>query len=1390
MRKLSLFYYFALVAFTMMAQSYNDGPVQIMMRQREWDVLLPQPNDATLNVSFVSLGAIAEDEYTFKIWGRGNSVNTTWYGGNCFNDEFDPSLLNSADFNDIFYNQTFPTLVPQSMELRIDNHEDDMYDLSYYLSWTGGLIPCSNLTNFPYCNYDAPTCCINFFGCLYTEGDDLHCDANPFKTNINYRTGPPCQWYNQGFIAGTTGVCADNVYQPRIETYWRYTKGTGCNDAIDLGTLPNGGSVFHYNSNECYSNNFPASAGNDVFYQFSINQPMGVKATVCGAASFNTYMYLLDANCNIITSNDDFCNLTSEITRELCTVGTYYIVIDGAAAADMGTFTLTINDQPGILLDANAGPDQNVCLGGTATLGGIPAAQFGAGGYSYQWNPTTGLNNSNLANPILTVTNTGTSQYILAVTDANLCTIYDTVNIFSVSPPTAGINSNTNIICAGTSATMTATGGTGTPPYQWLFNNGTIAGANTNLYNATLQGNYSVVAYNSIGCGDTSSQVNLQVVSGALANISASNGTTACTGDTVILNGYGIGINYQWLNNNLPITGATSNTFFATASGNYSVILSFNGQCADTSNALSVTINPSPNPSISPSTTQNICSGQTVFFLTNGGGTYQWYRNGVAITGATNATYAATQAGNYYALVTNNGCNNSTQIVTVNVNPTPIATITSGGNNTFCQGSNALLVGSGAGAGQTYQWLQNGAVVGNTNIYTANSSGNYQFILTQNGCADTSSIFTITVNPLPTATISPSSAQTTCSAFPVTLTASGGNSFTWYFNGVQVVGNTSPAIIANQTGNYYATVTSAAGCSNNTPIVPITVNQTTPAVITPMGATTFCQGSSLQLNGSGTGLSGETYLWLDDNGIGIGSNNTIQVSTSGSYTFIVNNNGCSDTSAAVTVTVNPNPIATLTPAPTATICEGQSVDITVNSTQPFGINWYINGTAISATPNPLIAFTGGIYYAEVTDANGCKTNTLPTTISVTDIIEATISPQGSADFCQGENLTLIGSGTGQAGQTYTWLQLPSTIINNNNTISVNAAGDYSFITDNAGCRDTSNALTVTVYPLPTISLVANGQTAICEGTPLTLTAGGAAFYEWYFNGQQVPFNQTNTNVIQNAGTYYVIGTDANACKNNSSSILVTNLPIPNANITANGNTVFCLGDSVALQATGGDTYQWLYNANILPNATNPILVTSTSGTYHVIATTPCGIDTSGNVTVQVSPQPEAGFYTQNSMNFINTPVYFIDKSINASLWQWNFGDGSGINTQQNPIYVYSNPGTYPINLIISDEIGCMDTVSINLIINKAEPFVPNLFSPNGDGTYDELETDFYAFKEFSFQIFDRWGKRVFSTSNPNDKWNGKHNGKDVPAGTYYYVLKGTDYVGKESAFKAWIQLVR
>ena len=182
-------------------------------------------------------------------------------------------------------------------------------------------------------------------------------DNKNLLSRSSYRNGPPCQWFSHGYLNGSGCVNpstqsgapnTDGYYKPHIETYWRYTKGTSFANAIDLGNL-NTGVISHFNSNECYTDYYPLSSGNDVIYSFQINNPTGVNISLCGAngAQFDSYLYLVkDTNVLALSENDNFCSVQSEISAALCDTGTYYIVVDATSSTELGTFTLLVSEDP------------------------------------------------------------------------------------------------------------------------------------------------------------------------------------------------------------------------------------------------------------------------------------------------------------------------------------------------------------------------------------------------------------------------------------------------------------------------------------------------------------------------------------------------------------------------------------------------------------------------------------------------------------------------------------------------------------------------------------------------------------------------------------------------------------------------------------------------------------------------------------------------------------------------------------------------------------------------------------------------------------------------------------------------------------------------------------
>lgn len=131
---------------------------------------------------------------------------------------------------------------------------------------------------------------------------------------------------------------------------------------------------------------------------------------------------------------------------------------------------------------------------------------------------------------------------------------------------------------------------------------------------------------------------------------------------------------------------------------------------------------------------------------------------------------------------------------------------------------------------------------------------------------------------------------------------------------------------------------------------------------------------------------------------------------------------------------------------------------------------------------------------------------------------------------------------------------------------------------------------------------------------------------------------------------------------------------------------------------------------------------------------------------------------------------FVDQSSGgASTWDWEFGDGNS-STSQNPTNTYPSTGTYNVTLVVTNAAGCVDSVSMQIFVG--EVIIPNVFSPNADGTNDLFELQIGGLDDYKLTIFDRWGIMMFETTDVNQGWDGKNtNGKPCPDGTYYFVLK-------------------
>ncbi|MBI2730560.1 MAG: T9SS type A sorting domain-containing protein [Sphingobacteriales bacterium] len=559
--------------------------------------------------------------------------------------------------------------------------------------------------------------------------------------------------------------------------------------------------------------------------------------------------------------------------------------------------------------------DPAVITGSTAT--------GGSGVLNYQWQQQTGTDiyrnisgatSLNYDPPVLSQTN-NYRRLVYTGSCSNYSSVVTiTITGGSTSAPTITAGSATTF-CSGGSVTLTSSVASGN---QWYKDGVLIAGAINQTYSASASGSYTCTV---TGSGCTSPASNAIVVTvnpiPAAPTISAGSSTSICAGNSVTLTS-SVATGNQWYKDGVLIAGAINQTYAVSASGSYTCIVTSNGCSSAASNAIVVTVNAVPSPSvITAGSATTFCSGGSVTLTSSVASGNQWYKDGVLITGATNQTYAATASGSYTCIVTSNGCSSAVSnaiVVTVNAIPSA-STITAGSATTFCSGGSVTLTSSVATGNQ---WYKDGVLIAGatSQTYAASASGSYTCIVTSNGCSSpASNAIVVIVNAIPSApVISTESITTICSGGSAVLFSSVFSGNEWYKDGILIAGATASSYSAVTNGTYTATVT-ANGCqsaiSNS---LTITVN---PTPVKPV----ITQVVNTLQSSAATGNQ-----WYKDGVLIAGATaQTYSPVANGNYTIIVTLNGCSspasdilsfiftaipDISISEKIKVYPNPVLT------------------------------------------------------------------------------------------------------------------------------------------------------------------------------------------------------------------------------------------------------------------------------------------------------------------------------------------------------------------------------------------------------------------------------------------------------------------------------------------------
>jgi gliding motility-associated-like protein len=949
---------------------------------------------------------------------------------------------------------------------------------------------------------------------------------------------------------------------------------------------------------------------------------------------------------------------------------------------------------------------------------------------------------------------------------------------------------------------------------------GAVLGFNIHIKDIHTTGGAIFNAYNSVNLGGNTGWLFSALLPLLPPNVIIGP-STVCAGSTnVVYHTAPVAgsIGYQWI---VPagatiVSGQGDTTItvnFGSATAGNIVVNSFNGCNYSTTGSVLPIILPTqltPSVTITSNPNGSICTGTSVVFTataTNVGSNivnYNFKVNAVSVQNSTANTFISTtllnadvvtciitiSGGSCYTATT--ATSNSITMV-VNANGTPTVSIAQNPPGAICSGTSVLFTATTTNTGGgtvIYNFKVNGVSVQNTNsnIFTSSTLLNGNTVkcdisITGGACisATTASSNTITmvVNPILTPTVS-------------------------------IASNPTGAICAGTSVSFTAT---AANVGSGLVAYNFKVN-----------------GISVQ-NGSSNIYTSTTLLNAD--------NVKCDITITGGNCLAANN----ATTTAIVMVVNPvvTPLVLLTSNASAALCAGTSIIFTANTSNIGGgivtYNFKVNGVTVQNTlSNTFTSSTlinGDIVSCAISIAGGtCLATTTAFSNNITTNITANITPSVSlaalitGPICTGTAVHFAASPNDVGGGTVTYnfkingISIQNTLSNVFNTTTlVNGDIVTCDISVSGGICLTSNTasslpMPVAVLPALTASIIITASsTNICAGTSVTFTAtptseGNNPFYQWKINGINVGANATTftTTNLNNSDMVSCTLTSNAACVSNPIS-LSNNIPIavnaspnPSLIVTSSDNN-FCPNTPITFTATPSNigtvaVYQWQLNgSNVGTNNTtyfnnnlaNADVVNCMLTTSRICTSAPVILNS--NVTMVVKPKPIISFNPAAPTILIGIFVT-LNANVTGNIATYLWTPSTGLsNTNSNS--VIANPTqttTYHLKVTSTDNCVSDSSITVKVLTNT---YIPNAFTPNGDKVNDvfRIPTTAALRNLQYFIIYNRYGNKIFETTDITKGWDGTFKGTQSGNGAYTYMIKAFDNKG-EVFLKGTVLLIR
>lgn len=760
---------------------------------------------------------------------------------------------------------------------------------------------------------------------------------------------------------------------------------------------------------------------------------------------------------------------------------------------------------------------------------------------------------------------------------------------------------------------------------------------------------------------------------------------------------------------------------------------------------------------------------------------YSWTNSSGVVVSLTNNSAALTNTatnlanGNYTLYTQINAPCGPVNSATFNINCVCSVTAVASSSCTPSGISTTLNLGATAGfstSPMTYSWSGPGGFsssVANQTLGVA-ASGIYTLQVNTPACTGTGTVNVTVPSQFTPAIVNTSvscynGSNGTASVSTITGTSTAPYTYTWTSapvqNGQQATG--LPA------GSYTCAVTDALGCTYT---ASTTIIQPAQAFLTLANTSVTCNNGS---NGTATvsnipiaNTGPYTYTWSSNP-----VQNTSQATglTAGTYTCALTDAiGCVFT--GTTTLIQPTSVSVTISTNTTQVCMGNPINFTGQAAGGTGAaytySWSTGATSAQTTMNEP---AGGAYTYTVTafDVNTCSA----TAVQTVTFIPNPVLTAANADICQGLSVPLVVNGA----SSYTWS--PSTGLDHTNGSSVIASPTvttvYTINGNNSFCSGVTT-VTVGVVPYPNPVITTPNQ-EICLGNSTSINVTGAQGYIWAPNYAISSTTAPMVTVSPSVSTNYTI-----TGYNSSGSVVCSvthEVPIyvvPQVTPTVSGDKVICLGSEAQLSASGGIYYNWtptvsLNHSNFQTVIANPSVTTvytvSVANNIYCPATT--------TVMVWVNPNPVV--FAGNDTTYNLDEPMFLNATGTGTL-TWIEGENVICHVCPNSQIQATRNGCYVVQAV--NQYGCKatDVVCIEVTTDFGA-YIPNAFTPNGDGLNDVFYVYGYSISNVTMDIFDRWGAKLFSSKDQTIGWDGVYRGTLCKQDVYVYKVTYKGLNGKK-----------